>query len=345
MAGKIFVNYRRGDDPNGAARVRDGLAARFGKSSIFMDVDNLLPGQRFDEELANALTQCDVLVAVVGTRWVELLKAREASGEPDYVRQEIAEALRRKLLVIPVRVGREGSMPPLPRINDLPPDIRNVVFYQKLDLAHERFGRDIEDLANAIRTIRAKHGRVAPRVSWRWISPIVGCALVTGVFGAHYAGLDLPGLGSPKVAAIRSNDGAKDGKARPDEGEQQSNSGFIPEIDTAGEGARSASIPPGVFYKGVASDQSLRYSGALVGLLVYDRAGTVLGRITSIIEGPEKRMVGYLVTFRAQGVEKTVGLRANFSVVTFRKDGAMELNIDNSLAVFGALPQYNAQPR
>jgi hypothetical protein len=48
MAGKIFISYRRDDDPNGAARVRDGLAKTFGESNLFMDVDNLLAGQRFD---------------------------------------------------------------------------------------------------------------------------------------------------------------------------------------------------------------------------------------------------------------------------------------------------------
>ena len=93
MVGKIFVSYRRDDDPNGAARVRDGLAATFGKANVFMDVDNLIAGQRFDEELAKALAQCDVLVAVVGARWMELLKARRTGGEFDYVREEIAEAL------------------------------------------------------------------------------------------------------------------------------------------------------------------------------------------------------------------------------------------------------------
>ena len=46
MPGKIFISYRRDDDPSAAARVRDGLAARFGKSELFIDVDNLLAGGR-----------------------------------------------------------------------------------------------------------------------------------------------------------------------------------------------------------------------------------------------------------------------------------------------------------
>src|SRR5215468_12226322 len=103
MPAKIFVNYRRDDVPDGAARVRDGLAAKFGKSNVFMDVDNLLAGQRFASELAKALDACDVLLAIIGPRWMELLKAKAASGERDYVRDEIAAALKRGIVVIPVR--------------------------------------------------------------------------------------------------------------------------------------------------------------------------------------------------------------------------------------------------
>lgn len=64
MAGKIFVNYRRDDSQADAARVRDRLVAAFGVANVFMDVDNLLAGQRFDKELEKALAQCDVFVAV-----------------------------------------------------------------------------------------------------------------------------------------------------------------------------------------------------------------------------------------------------------------------------------------
>jgi hypothetical protein len=89
MPGKIFVSYRRDDVPGDARGVRDALAAKFGKSSMFMDVDNLFAGQRFDEQLAKALTACDVLLAIIGPRWMELLKAKSANGERDYVHEEI----------------------------------------------------------------------------------------------------------------------------------------------------------------------------------------------------------------------------------------------------------------
>jgi hypothetical protein len=143
MPARIFISYRRDDVAGDARGIRDGLAARFGRGSVFMDVDDLLAGQRFDEELVKALDACDVLIAVIGPRWKDLLQARMASGEPDYVREEIAEALRRRIVVVPVRVGREGQMPPLPLPAGLPEDLRDLVLHQKHDVTHERFGRDL----------------------------------------------------------------------------------------------------------------------------------------------------------------------------------------------------------
>ena len=111
MAGKIFVNYRRDDERAMAARVRDRLASVFGAGNVFMDVDNLLAGQRFDKELEKALVQTDVFLAVIGPRWMELLTARQASGERDYVREEIAGALKRGIVVIPVLIERAVVAP------------------------------------------------------------------------------------------------------------------------------------------------------------------------------------------------------------------------------------------
>jgi hypothetical protein len=69
MPGKTFAHYRR-DDAGDARSVRDGLAAKFGQSNVFMDVDDRRAGQRFDVELAKALAACDVFVAVIDPRWM-----------------------------------------------------------------------------------------------------------------------------------------------------------------------------------------------------------------------------------------------------------------------------------
>jgi TIR domain len=151
MAGKIFINYRREDDPAFAARVRDELAATFGKSNLFMDIDNLLAGQRFDKELAKALAECNVLIAVIGRHWMQSLRDKSRIGERDYVREEIAEALKREIVVVPTCVGPEGHMPAMPRPDDLPADIRDLVHYQKQDISHENFVRDVASLTSALK--------------------------------------------------------------------------------------------------------------------------------------------------------------------------------------------------
>jgi hypothetical protein len=97
-----------------------------------------------------------VLIAIIVPRWMDLLKTKSAGGERDYVREEIAEALKRKIVVIPVRVGRDGQMMPLPRPDDLPSDIRDLMLHQKYDVAHEHFGRDIAALVDAIHGVRRK---------------------------------------------------------------------------------------------------------------------------------------------------------------------------------------------
>jgi formylglycine-generating enzyme required for sulfatase activity len=160
VAGKIFINYRREDARAEAARLHDRLAAAFGAANVFMDVDNLLAGERFDLKLQEALAETDVFLAVIGARWSELLAARAESGERDYVREEIAAALERKIAVVPVLADRA----PLPRAADLPSDIRDLVLYQKHDVAHESFGRDAAALIDAIKAGRRARSKplIAP---------------------------------------------------------------------------------------------------------------------------------------------------------------------------------------
>ena len=154
MRGRIFISYRRDDARGDARAIRDRLARKFGEPNVFMDVDSLLAGQRFDHQLDKALADCDVLIAVIGPRWMEGLAEKQKGDERDYVRAEIAAALKRDIVVIPVLVGQEGRMPALPRAAELPEDIRDLVLYQKHSITHESFNRNIEDLIAAINAVQ-----------------------------------------------------------------------------------------------------------------------------------------------------------------------------------------------
>jgi len=154
LPGKIFINYRRDDSKADARGLHDRLSRTFGKARVFMDVDNLLAGQRFDQELEKALDSCDIFLAVIGPQWLEILNARKAQEERDYVREEIAAALKRKIIVIPVLV--DGTA--LPTKAALPEDLHELVLYQKHEISHEKFGRDVEELITAIKVVmKQKH--------------------------------------------------------------------------------------------------------------------------------------------------------------------------------------------
>ena len=228
MPNKIFVSYRRDDDPNGAARIRDALTAKFGRSSVFMDVDDLLAGLRFDEELAKALAACDVFLAIIGQRWMDLLKAKASGGERDYVREEIAEALRRKIVVIPVRVGREGQLPQLPRTNDLPSEIRDLVHYQKHDVTYEHFRRDSSALVDAITTVRRHVRPATAQVHLRVALATAASVLAIGWVSAHQMGVPVwwpfaddanPILQTMNKRAVLKEQAAAEERRRRDEAE------------------------------------------------------------------------------------------------------------------------------
>lgn len=195
---KIFINYRHEDGAAHARNIHERLARVFGASGVFMDVDDLLAGMRFDKELEKALARCDLLLAVIGPRWLELLAARAASGERDYVREEIAAALTRGIIVVPVLVDHAT----LPRAGDLPEEILGLVLHQKHDITHERFGRDMGDLIAAIKAVRKSLRREAGATGR--LARTAAAAAVLALIGgaAAYQWVKTPRMdGSDRIAA------------------------------------------------------------------------------------------------------------------------------------------------
>src|SRR5260370_42709949 len=122
MSGQIFISYRRDDGSAWAGRLYDSLSRNFVSNQIFIDVDNLDPGVDFVEAIETSVGSCDVLIAVIGKRW--LISAdeegkRRLDKPDDFVRLEIATALKRNIRVIPVMV--DGAI--MPRLSDLPDDL------------------------------------------------------------------------------------------------------------------------------------------------------------------------------------------------------------------------------
>lgn len=147
---RIFINYRRVDSEGYVGRLYDHLVQHFDPQDIFMDVANIEPGADFIQELEEAVAACDIFIAMIGPQW---LTAVDDSGERridqwnDFVRIEIASALKQNKLVIPALVG--GAKMPNPK--DLPEDLQALARRNAIELSHQRFGYDAGQLITTIK--------------------------------------------------------------------------------------------------------------------------------------------------------------------------------------------------
>jgi formylglycine-generating enzyme required for sulfatase activity len=150
MAAKIFISYRRDDSAGHAGRVHDRLEREFGRDLLFMDVDAIPLGVNFVKVLEDQVTNCDVLLAIIGPGWLD---ARDDDGKRrldnphDYIRIEIAVALKREIPVIPILL--EGVR--LPKAHQLPDNLKDLVLRNGLDVRHASFHNDMDRLVRGLR--------------------------------------------------------------------------------------------------------------------------------------------------------------------------------------------------
>jgi hypothetical protein len=149
MAG-TFISYRREDAAGYAGRLRESLERRLGSARVFRDVDTLRPGQDFVQAIESRLSDCAVMLAVIGRDWVN---ARDLAGsrrldEPfDFVRLEVAAALARpNVLVVPVLV--EGAS--MPSAAELPENLKPLIRRHAVSIRDETWDGDVDRLVNVI---------------------------------------------------------------------------------------------------------------------------------------------------------------------------------------------------
>jgi hypothetical protein len=149
MPRKIFISYRRGDDPGAVQALFARLEQAFTRDRLFIDIYSIEPGLDFVNVLKEQLAACDAMIPVIGEGWLD---ARDEAGvrlldDPDdFVRIEIESALKQAKRVIPVLVGKAE----IPHANDLPDTLKPLLRRQAVRLTHERFWSDAQDLVNAI---------------------------------------------------------------------------------------------------------------------------------------------------------------------------------------------------
>lgn len=129
--GAIFISYRRADTDREASDLNRSLTARLGGERVFMDVDSLVPGVAWRDEISRMISGCATMVVLIGPDWnpPSPLDVRgRLFVEGDVVRAEIAAGLATGHPIVPV-VVRGGR---LPTASELPEDLRELADRQAL---------------------------------------------------------------------------------------------------------------------------------------------------------------------------------------------------------------------
>ncbi len=168
--GKIFISYRREDTSGESGRLKDNLELIFGKENIFYDVETLEAGLNFDQSIAKALNESKVLLAMIGPHWLKVTDSKGVKrlvNPEDWVRKEIAEALRRGLRVIPVLVNGAD----MPGSDELPDDLKELSLKHAQELTSSRWNYDVGVLTKVLEKLITKNPEKIPQPTPQQSSP------------------------------------------------------------------------------------------------------------------------------------------------------------------------------
>lgn len=148
---RIFFSYRRDDANDTVARIYEYLKQDFAEDRMFLDVERQIGGDDFREAIRSALAQADVVLAVIGPKWVVVTDEqgrRRLDDSTDLVRREVEFALGSRARVIPVLV--QGAKVPKPE--DLPETLGPLCYRNAVAIRPDPdFRRDVDQLVGALR--------------------------------------------------------------------------------------------------------------------------------------------------------------------------------------------------
>ena len=154
---------------------------------MWLDYDDIGPGEEFADALAEALAQSDNLLAIIGPDWLTAEKEgrRRLDDPEDWVRREVAAGLAGRAAVTPVLVGHAL----LPTVEELPEPLQPLPGRQAIEVRPEHFDDDVEDL---IRRMGGWRRRWRGFPLWAWalaVTAVAGLLLVAFVVRRNMAPL------------------------------------------------------------------------------------------------------------------------------------------------------------
>lgn len=179
---KAFISYRRQDTEGYAHSLYDRLKVNFNHEQIFMDVDDIKPGEDFVKVLQNNLNDCAVLIVLIGKQWLNIKNSsglRRLENPDDFVRIEVATALERKIPVIPVLVN--GAT--MPTRADLPENLKALSVRQAVVLRGISYEFGIEQLVSSIERYFGSKRRDKREIPISWYKSTSFKVIVASFFG------------------------------------------------------------------------------------------------------------------------------------------------------------------
>lgn len=155
----IFISYRREDSAGYAGRLCDRLNAALGSDRVFMDVEDIQPGQDFTAAIDEKIAGCDIVLAVIGPQWLPSLRKRLGHGE-DFVHEEISAALRRGITVVPVLVGGAS----MPAAHELPESLAPLHRRQAIEIRDTDFDDGVKRMTKFLEV------SLVPKRRYQWMA-------------------------------------------------------------------------------------------------------------------------------------------------------------------------------
>ena len=146
----IFVSYRRQDSAAYTGRLYDYLSDHVHRDQIFLDIHAIGAGEKYGDVLNRNLSECAAVLVMIGPRWLSSVSdngAPRLADPDDWVRAEVAAALARDILVVPVLVG--GAQLPSPA--ELPADLAPLCDRNAFEISDTRWDYDARRLMAQLR--------------------------------------------------------------------------------------------------------------------------------------------------------------------------------------------------
>ncbi|MFD8585537.1 toll/interleukin-1 receptor domain-containing protein [Streptomyces californicus] len=147
---RVFLSFRKRDSRWMRERVFGALSDRLGADEVFQSGRSIPPGADFAGILLSRAADCKIMCVLIGSGWID---ARDTDGTRlldrphDWVRREIATALRAGNRVVPVLLG-DATM--LPDASALPAEIAELGRLQFLRVPETHLTESLADLGDAL---------------------------------------------------------------------------------------------------------------------------------------------------------------------------------------------------